>query len=68
MKADNFMKQSDVGTVVAYVNRNLSEVCETDPRFAEELWAAIDETITLNECEAYSYLPDLEDDPLSRGL
>ncbi len=37
------------------------------PHFLSALWHILESTITLSECEVYSYLPDMDADPLSAG-
>ncbi|KAJ8603362.1 hypothetical protein CTAYLR_004297 [Chrysophaeum taylorii] len=44
------------------INRHLSEL---GTEVLEELWAAAEEAVQLNECEVYSYVPDLDSDPFS---
>lgn len=51
------------------VNANLAEAVELRyPGFSEQLWTTVGEVINLQECEVYSYLPDLDSDPLSDGI
>lgn len=47
---------------MATVNRCLAPLA-AEGRFLDELWLSLDEVVKLQECEVYSYLPDMEDDP-----
>jgi len=63
-KSEEFSREPSLAFVVNNVNTNLStsigdEFTELSPR----LWKAIDNEISLQECEIYSYNPDMETDP-----
>ena len=50
------------------VNAQLSEMVEVHRNgFLEQLWKALESVIRPYECQIYSYLPDVEADPLSEG-
>ena len=50
------------------VNRHLAPLSETyNSSFLDDLWLSIDDVVKLRECEVYSYVPDMEDDPFSQG-
>lgn len=71
LRAHHFRKEEGISAVEETVDAHLVEVgkvWETTPGFGEEpfldtLWTAIDEVITLKECDVYSYKSDLETDP-----
>lgn len=65
VKANNFVKESDTTAVVHNVNKALSDVMTDTVGFCEQLWRAIHEVIDLPKSTVYSYVPDLDDDPLS---
>ena len=66
-KADDFVKEPDTRRVVFNINKALSDVTTESAGFTEQLWGAINEVIKLPECSVYSYIPDLDEDPLSTG-
>lgn len=50
------------------VNSNLSAaIVEQYPVLRQSLWGAINEEITVNECDIYSYNPDYNSDPYQPG-
>lgn len=54
--------------VVMTVNHRLAELADVlGPQFLEELWQAMDEVVTLDKCEVFSYVPDMDGDPFSDG-
>jgi hypothetical protein len=63
-KSEEFSREPSLAFVVNNVDTNLStslgeQFVELSPR----LWKAIDDEISLQECEIYSYNPDMETDP-----
>ena len=56
-----------VNEVMHQINSYLSELTTTRPSFINDLWSAINDQIGVHDCDAYSYTPDLNDDPLSDG-
>lgn len=71
LRAHHFRKEAGVSSIEETVDTHLlevSKVWEKTPGFSEEpfldcLWNAIDQAITLNECDVYSYKSDGESDP-----
>eukprot|EP00622_Pseudochattonella_farcimen_P006055 FR741797.1.p1 GENE.FR741797.1~~FR741797.1.p1 ORF type:complete len:130 (+),score=24.64 FR741797.1:1-390(+) len=54
--------------VTTRVNMHLAELSETyNSSFLEDLWMSIEEVVKLKDCEIYSYVPDMEEDPFSEG-
>jgi len=50
------------------INRYLAPLSESyNSSFLDELWLSIEEVVHLSECEIYSYVPNMEDDPFSQG-
>lgn len=55
--------------VLHEVNSHLGELTEAyNMQFLQTLWEAIDKVVNLRQCEVYSYVPDLEEDPFSEGV
>ncbi|KAK9817853.1 hypothetical protein WJX72_003161 [[Myrmecia] bisecta] len=71
LRANHFRKEDGVSTVEEAVDSQLLEVSRVwestpgvgDTAFLDSLWTAIDEAITLADCDVYSYKTDLESDP-----
>lgn len=62
-----FRRVPDITAITEKINSYLSEITTTRPQFLRELWNAINEVMRTDECEIYTYVPDLNDDPLSDG-
>lgn len=62
LRPDQFTKEISPEVVSRSINRDLAEF--TQP-FLDEVWAAIEDSVVLHECEVYSYVPDLDSDPFS---
>lgn len=55
--------------VMTTVNMHLAELSETyNSSLLEELWLSIEGVVHLRDCEVYSYVPDMEEDPFSEGV
>mmetsp|Transcript_4014 Transcript_4014/g.11764 ORF Transcript_4014/g.11764 Transcript_4014/m.11764 type:complete len:224 (-) Transcript_4014:412-1083(-) len=68
LRPEQFTREPNVNLVVNSVNKHLAPLREAyNSTFLEELWQAIEEVIRLHECEIYSYIPDMEEDPFSEG-
>eukprot|EP00741_Cyanophora_paradoxa_P003846 tig00000718_g3740.t1 len=68
VKPEQFTKEPDLRMVINHVNASLAEAFDRNGSgLCERLWAAIFEVIQPDECSIYSYLPDLDSDPLSEG-
>lgn len=71
LRAHHFHKEESVPAVRDAVAAHLVEVAkvwDATPGFSEEplldcLWAAVDEAISLADCDVYSYKSDMESDP-----
>jgi hypothetical protein len=71
LRAHHFLKETGVPAAEERADAHLVEagkVWEATPGFGEEpfldcLWSAIDEAISLKECDVYSYQSDHENDP-----
>mmetsp|Transcript_25022 Transcript_25022/g.75122 ORF Transcript_25022/g.75122 Transcript_25022/m.75122 type:complete len:238 (+) Transcript_25022:197-910(+) len=66
LRAEHFEREADASSVMRNCNTQLGDLSESSD-FLEELWAAIDDAIKVRECEVYTYVPDLDTDPLSEG-
>lgn len=65
VKAEHFTKEPDCGVVVRAINRALCDVIQEDRGFADQLWGAVNEVMQLKDCQVFTYIPDLDSDPLS---
>ena len=63
-KPEQFVVQ-ELNAVIRTVNSHFAELTETDSYFLERLWQGIDDSIDLNRCEIFSYVPDMTEDPFS---
>ena len=66
MSAESFRSEV-AANVIQQINSYLSEVTTSRPQFLNELWKSINEVITIQDCDCYSYVPDYNDDPLCEG-
>jgi len=63
-KPEQFVVQ-ELNNVIRTVNSHFAELTETDTHFIDRLWQGIDDSIDLNRCEIFSYVPDMTEDPFS---
>lgn len=64
VKSEVFSREEDLKWVVNNINSNLStSMGEEFVKLSPKLWKAIDEEICLQDCQIFSYNPDLESDP-----
>lgn len=64
---DSFVPQTSLTYVLQRVNSYLAEITVNNPTFLDEMWRAVDEIISLKQCEIFSYVPDMSEDPFSDG-
>ena len=64
---DDFERVPSMGEVMRKVKTYLTSVLQKDQSLLLKLWREIDKTITLKDCEIYTFVPD-GTDPLSEGL
>lgn len=50
------------------VNYYFAELTTINPIFLQEMWQDLNTVMELNNCEIYSYVPDMEEDPFSDGV
>uniref|UniRef100_T1GUE3 Repressor of RNA polymerase III transcription MAF1 homolog n=1 Tax=Megaselia scalaris TaxID=36166 RepID=T1GUE3_MEGSC len=63
-KSSEFSKEPSLQWVINSINSNLSALAGDQYNVLRTpLWAAVDDEINLNECDIYSYNPDLSSDP-----
>ncbi|XP_049814695.1 repressor of RNA polymerase III transcription MAF1 homolog [Schistocerca nitens] len=63
-KSHEFSKEPSLQWVMNTVDSNLNATAGEQYRtLRAQLWAAVDDEISLNECDIYSYNPDLASDP-----
>jgi len=68
LRPEQFLKVPSATTVMASVNTHLAELSETyNSSFLEDLWMSIEGVVRIWECDIYSYVPDMEEDPFSDG-
>ncbi|XP_017774301.1 PREDICTED: repressor of RNA polymerase III transcription MAF1 homolog [Nicrophorus vespilloides] len=64
VKSDEFSKEPSLQYVMNAIDTNLSATArEYYLPLRQQLWAAVEDEITLSECDIYSYNPDLGSDP-----
>lgn len=68
-RPEQFQKMGPLGKIMHRINTQLAEMVEIHTNgFLEELWTAIEHVIHLQDCQVYSYLPNMEsDDPFTDG-
>jgi len=64
---DDFERVPSMCEVMRKVKTYLTSVLQKDQSLLLKLWREIDKTITLKNCEIYTFVPD-GTDPLSQGL
>ncbi|TMW65727.1 hypothetical protein Poli38472_008369 [Pythium oligandrum] len=68
VKPEQFCKEADYRIAVQRINHDLAEVFDLESNgFVEKMWESIAESIKPDECEVYSYIPDMDSDPFSDG-
>lgn len=68
LRPEQFCREHHISLVQNRINLHLAELSEAyNSSFLQELWSAIDDVVRLGECEVYSYVPDMEEDPFSEG-
>lgn len=68
VKPDQFYKEADFRIALQRINHDLAEVIDLESNgFVEKLWESVAECIKLDECDVYSYIPDMDSDPFSDG-
>jgi len=71
LKPEQFHKEIDMRMAVNSINTQLAEMVEmhNNEGFLEKLWESINVAIRPQECEVYSYIPDMDgcSDPFSEG-
>ncbi|KAH8092936.1 RNA polymerase III core binding protein [Aureococcus anophagefferens] len=62
-----FCREASADFVARSCTRYLSEISDQGFDLLQELWAAVEEAVSLKDCEVFSYVPDLDSDPFSEG-
>lgn len=63
-QANEFSKEPSLQWVMNTVHANLSAIAGDQYQgLRSALWTAVDEEIDMNDCDIYSYNPDLNSDP-----
>lgn len=65
LKPDDFLRLRSAREAAAAANAKMASIEAAEGTgFLNSMWDTIDEVIKLNECEVYSYIPEVDDDPL----
>jgi hypothetical protein len=60
-------RSQNVGDMIHQINSYLNELTTIRPSFINDLWSTLNAQMNIHDCEAYCYVPDFNDDPLSDG-
>eukprot|EP00633_Aureoumbra_lagunensis_P001414 CAMPEP_0197295022 /NCGR_PEP_ID=MMETSP0890-20130614/34199_1 /TAXON_ID=44058 ORGANISM="Aureoumbra lagunensis, Strain CCMP1510" /NCGR_SAMPLE_ID=MMETSP0890 /ASSEMBLY_ACC=CAM_ASM_000533 /LENGTH=200 /DNA_ID=CAMNT_0042770747 /DNA_START=223 /DNA_END=825 /DNA_ORIENTATION=- len=63
LSPEQFTKELSPELVVRNINTRLADFVSTET--LEELWLAVEEAVQMNQCQVFSYVPDLDSDPFS---
>ncbi|ORY02108.1 repressor of RNA polymerase III transcription MAF1 [Basidiobolus meristosporus CBS 931.73] len=63
LKPEQFSKQQSLSMVMNSINTTLFSLGRADLIQSHRLWDVLDEVISLNDCDVYSYIPDDDSDP-----
>ncbi|TDH71308.1 hypothetical protein CCR75_005724 [Bremia lactucae] len=66
VRPQQFRKEVDFRRALQRINHDLAEMFDGSG-FMNKMWGAIAEVIKLDECDVYSYIPDMDADPFSDG-
>lgn len=67
LRPEQFCREASADFVARSCTRYLSEISDQGFDLLQELWAAVEEAVSLKDCEVFSYVPDLDSDPFSEG-
>ncbi|KAJ0408633.1 hypothetical protein P43SY_008980 [Pythium insidiosum] len=68
LRPEQFTKEPDYRIAIQRINHDLAELLDAEQNgFGEKMWESIAESIKPDECEVYSYIPDMDSDPFSDG-
>ncbi|CAH0482452.1 unnamed protein product [Peronospora belbahrii] len=69
VKPEQFRKEPDFRIPLQRINHDLAELLDAEGNgFVEKMWEGVAEAIKLDECDVYSYIPDMDSgDPFSDG-
>jgi hypothetical protein len=68
VKPEQFCKEADYRIAIHRINHDLAELIDLESNgFVEKMWECIAESIKPEECDVYSYIPDMDSDPFSDG-
>ena len=62
-KPEQFCKHPSLAMVINNVDMTFQGVSADLAILAQQIWRTLDEEIHLQECDIYSYIPDLDSDP-----
>ncbi|ORY08303.1 Maf1 regulator [Basidiobolus meristosporus CBS 931.73] len=65
LKPEQFSKQPSLPMVMNSINTTLFSLGRADLIQTHRFWDVLDEAITLNDCDVYSYVPDNDSDPFA---
>ena len=68
VRPDQFCKVIDFRSALQRINHDLAELLDAEgDGFVEKMWERVAEVIELDDCDVYSYIPDMDSDPFSDG-
>eukprot|EP01087_Luapelamoeba_hula_P010935 TRINITY_DN2920_c0_g1_i1.p1 TRINITY_DN2920_c0_g1~~TRINITY_DN2920_c0_g1_i1.p1 ORF type:complete len:281 (+),score=16.15 TRINITY_DN2920_c0_g1_i1:161-1003(+) len=67
VKPEQFKREPSLHMVVNYINTVLGPVMPMDPLFTAKMWHAVDQQISLRDCDVYGYL-DSDDDSFGDNI
>ncbi|CAI5721770.1 unnamed protein product [Hyaloperonospora brassicae] len=68
VRPDQFCKVIDFRSALQRINHDLAELLDAEgDGFVEKMWESVAEVIKLDDCDVYSYIPDMDSDPFSDG-
>ncbi|KAI9906431.1 hypothetical protein PsorP6_003143 [Peronosclerospora sorghi] len=68
VRPEQFRKEADFRIALQRINHDLAELLDAEGNgFIEKMWHGVAEIIKLEECDVYSYIPDMDSDPFSDG-
>jgi len=68
LRPEQFCREPSADLVARATNRHLAELADQQAGVLDELWAAVDDAVSLRDCDVFSYVPDYDSDPFSEGV
>lgn len=68
-RPEQFMRERSPNVAMSSINARLADLLpKHGPGFLERMWTAVNEVISINECEVYAYIPDEQGDPFEGNM